>query len=150
MTEIERALEWFANMACDESANACAVAARAELAEKDARIERLTRANENLKSALRTGIVKAVELELAEDALSGTPTTAKLVPVEKLRELEHVQFGPVKYGCAICRELDSRGHAAGCWLAAALREETVPPKPTPPPLRVFREGDMPKKADRAS
>jgi hypothetical protein len=82
-----------------------------EIAEKDARIERLTRANENLKSALRTGIVKAVELELAEDALSGTPTTAKLVPVERL---------------------------------------PVPPKPTPPPLRVFREGDMPEKADRAS
>jgi hypothetical protein len=43
MTEIERALEWFANMARDESAKACATAASAELAEKDAQIDRRNR-----------------------------------------------------------------------------------------------------------
>jgi hypothetical protein len=41
---------------------------------------RLAKANENLRSAMKNGIVKAVELELAEDSLSTKPEGESVTP----------------------------------------------------------------------
>jgi ribosomal protein S7 len=127
---------------------ALAVVARAELAEKDARIERLTEALEHIKrhqeivAGTSVGGL-SVTHKIAVAALSGAPTTAKPVPVERLREIDIA----LRHGHE-CAQEDLQPTID--YVGSLLRDEIVPPKPTPPPLRVFREGDMPKKADRAS
>ena len=145
-------------------------AARAELAEKDALIERLTAAlgkalsfaegveDFNHTAPANAGVAisrsfVARAIEILKEALSGTPTTAKLVPAERLREVRGTieQLLCVQNGCPMpsyeeaFRLANMEAGKTLEWLGDALREEAVPPKPTPPPLRKFREGDIPKK-----
>jgi hypothetical protein len=71
-----------------------------------------------------------------------------VVSVERLREIEWLEShnGDEPKSCPACLRYQSFGHLPDCWLAALLREETVPPKPTPPPLREIREGRVPARA----
>jgi hypothetical protein len=98
--------------------------------------------NEYLKDVRETRRFAGSRAEVAREDLStptdsGAPTTAKLVPVERLRQIDK----------AIHYQLDSQEIGPLCsYVAALLREETVPPKPTPPPLREIREGRVPARA----
>jgi hypothetical protein len=51
-----------------------------------------------------------------------------VVSVERLREIEWLEShnGDEPKSCPACLRYQSFGHLPDCWLAAALREETVP------------------------
>lgn len=109
--------------------------ARAELAEKDARIERLT-------AAAQTGLNEMkLWLESDDCGCDGEHVCGRPRLERSIREVESTLTGP-----------PTTKPQASTQTAKLVPVERlpVPPKPTPPPLRVFREGDMPEKADRAS
>ena len=102
---------------------------------------------------VRARIGETISILKGEGNAAHASTTAKLVPVERLREVRGTieQLLCVQNGCPLpsyeeaFRLANMEAGKTLEWLATALREETVPPKPTPPPLREFREGDIPKK-----
>jgi hypothetical protein len=124
-------------------------AARAELAAKDAEIERLREALEHAASYMVTlcmdrpvheggevvGHWQTVDWliglrELAEEshsiALSSLPPSdMRLVPVERLREIEWQENDTSVNepdSCPACKRYRDRCHAPDCWLGNALRD----------------------------